>query len=481
MPLRIKCPTGHTLIVPDDRAGRTLKCPRCDRDVVVPLGESDAAGQALLSVLAEGIPAVTLAAGSLRVATVPAPPPQNTLPVIDPPFDRPPKLPRFKAAPPPPAVKPKSRALPTPPRVPVVPMPVPTTTKPKEPEPTTPEPKGAEPIISEPVADVPPSTPSAAEPEAQGSHAPAAVEVAAAENSPVLYEPVIHDVAFPPDIEPLPEPTIPLPIEPEPQRASVPAIVAESTGTPACEPAEPEPIPAPQPVPEPEPPAASLQPADESVLHCEPIEPVANEPQPHAPLAVSDDHDEAHPPPIVDDHLAPPPFVPMLSTPAAANLAADAARTLAAYQLALALAAAALFSVVPAVWDVVEFFRSAESIFVARWALALFFLGVVQLAYAVYLFQLPDWSSVWVVTIVSLALAGVYAAVLGLVLLSPPDGFLVGPSGLQLADKLAGGKAALWCLCMISVSTILAFFAGRLGASWHRAEMMLRLAALPAA
>ena len=182
-------------------------------------------------------------------------------------------------------------------------------------------------------------------------------------------------------------------------------------------------------------------------------------------------------PPIVYEEPAPPPFVPALATPVTANLAADAARTLAAYQLAAALAAAALFSVVPAVWDVMEFLQTADTTFVARWALALFFLGVVQLAYAVYLFQLPDWTTVWVVTLFSLALAAVYAAVLGLVLLSPPDGFLVGNAGLQLADKLAGGKAALWCLCMISLSTILAFFAGRLGTSWHRAEMMLRLAA----
>ena len=70
MPLRIKCPTGHTLIVPDDRAGRTLKCPRCDQSVIVPVGDADAAGKALLSVLAEGIPAANIAAGSLRVGAI---------------------------------------------------------------------------------------------------------------------------------------------------------------------------------------------------------------------------------------------------------------------------------------------------------------------------------------------------------------------------------------------------------------------------
>src|SRR5688572_12575630 len=36
MPLRVKCPTGHKLIVPDDRAGRSLRCPRCGQVTVVP-------------------------------------------------------------------------------------------------------------------------------------------------------------------------------------------------------------------------------------------------------------------------------------------------------------------------------------------------------------------------------------------------------------------------------------------------------------
>jgi hypothetical protein len=100
------------------------------------------------------------------------------------------------------------------------------------------------------------------------------------------------------------------------------------------------------------------------------------------------------------------------------------------------------------------------------------------LAYAVYLFQLPDWATVWVVTMFQLLLAAGYAAVLGMVLISDGDGFLVGPSGLQLADKLAGGKAALWCLCMVSVATILAFFAGRMSVRWRQAERMLHRACI---
>jgi hypothetical protein len=74
----------------------------------------------------------------------------------------------------------------------------------------------------------------------------------------------------------------------------------------------------------------------------------------------------------------------------------------------------------------------------------------------------------------SLFMAAVYAGTLGMVLISREDGWLV--AGLDLADKLAGGKAALWCLCMVSVSTMLAFFAGRLSVRWHKAEMLLRSA-----
>ncbi len=155
---------------------------------------------------------------------------------------------------------------------------------------------------------------------------------------------------------------------------------------------------------------------------------------------------------------------------------ADVSRTLAVYQLAAALVVAALFSVAPAVWDLVEYIRIDEfdAPFVARWALVLFFVGIVQLAYAVFLFQLPDWASVWVVTLFQLALAAAYAAVLGIVLMSDTGGLLVGPQGLQLADKLAGGQAALWCLCMVSVATILAFFAGRMSVRWRQAERMLQ-------
>ena len=174
------------------------------------------------------------------------------------------------------------------------------------------------------------------------------------------------------------------------------------------------------------------------------------------------------------------PLAPEASTSEPHAMAPDRHWLPAVYSLALGVVAAALFGIAPAVWDVVEFVRYydlVDSPHVARWALVLLLLGVVQIAYAVFLFQLPDWTSVWVVTLYSLGLAGLYALMLGLVLISREDGLLVGPHGLQLADKVAGGQAALWCLAMTSVSTIIAFFAGRLSVQWRRTETLLRHAA----
>ena len=93
-------------------------------------------------------------------------------------------------------------------------------------------------------------------------------------------------------------------------------------------------------------------------------------------------------------------------------------------------------------WDLIEFLRvdDLDAPFVARWALVLLFLGVVQLAYAVYLFHLPDWSTVWVMTMFLLMLAAGYAAMLGMVLISDADGLFVGGIRQRLSDKLAGAR-----------------------------------------
>jgi hypothetical protein len=166
---------------------------------------------------------------------------------------------------------------------------------------------------------------------------------------------------------------------------------------------------------------------------------------------------------------APSPALPIASAKQGVVHGRD--KRLAVYQLAAAMIAAALFAMIPAVWDVLEYLRIPNSPFVARWAIVLLMLSLVQIGYSVYLVQIPDWATVWVITLYALAMAAVYAMVFGLTLITSTDGALVG--ALQLHDKVAGGQAALWCLCMASVFTLLAFFAGRISVRWHRTEMLL--------
>lgn len=133
---------------------------------------------------------------------------------------------------------------------------------------------------------------------------------------------------------------------------------------------------------------------------------------------------------------------------------------------------AAIFSVFPSAWDLFAYASGTSASPLGRWAIVLGMLGVVQVAYAIYLIQLPDWTTVWMVTLFALASAALYAMALGLTIISGEDGWLV--RFLQLHDKVAGGKAALWCLCMMSVMTLLAFFAGRISVRWRQAEAVLR-------
>jgi hypothetical protein len=153
-------------------------------------------------------------------------------------------------------------------------------------------------------------------------------------------------------------------------------------------------------------------------------------------------------------------------------LVPDASRQLGAYVLAICFGAAALFGVAPAVWDVLQYVQAVEGAYVARWALIVLALGAVQAAYAIYLAQLPDWTSGWVVTVFALASAALYAAMLGVTLIAGDDSRLI--RSLQLTEFVASGRAAVWCLCMTSIMATLAFFGGRTSLRWSLSEAVER-------
>jgi hypothetical protein len=150
---------------------------------------------------------------------------------------------------------------------------------------------------------------------------------------------------------------------------------------------------------------------------------------------------------------------------------ADASKRATVYQLAAALILASLFSLVPAVVDIAEHFRTIDSPGISRWVFLLLLAAVVQIAYAVYLVQMPDWSTVWVVSLMTLALAVVYAMLVGVLMLSGPQSEFVQLLGLE--DQRSGNRAAGWCVIMLSLSCLLAYATGQVSVRWYHAYQML--------
>lgn len=148
------------------------------------------------------------------------------------------------------------------------------------------------------------------------------------------------------------------------------------------------------------------------------------------------------------------------------------------YHLGIALMLTALFGAIPAVMDIVESLRAVEPRGVASWAFALLLVSAIQLAYSIYLVQLPDWSTAWVVSLVALVMATGYAMFLGIVLLAKDDNLII--RHLDLANTVYGNKAAGWCLIMLSISSLLAYFSGRISVRWHHAyDLLTRTAPEP--
>jgi hypothetical protein len=136
------------------------------------------------------------------------------------------------------------------------------------------------------------------------------------------------------------------------------------------------------------------------------------------------------------------------------------------YQLGIWVIVAAVVSVIPVLLDVVAHFQNGESAGISRWALTLLLASGLQVVYAVYLLQLPDWSTAWVMSIVMLAFATGYAALLGALTLANEQSQFV--QFLELGDKMPGNQATIWCLAMLGVFGLLAYFSGRLSFRWRR-------------
>jgi len=149
----------------------------------------------------------------------------------------------------------------------------------------------------------------------------------------------------------------------------------------------------------------------------------------------------------------------------------DSRKRWAVYQFGIGLILATLFGAVPAAMDIIDHFRTVDSPGVSRWAYGLLLVSGVQLAYALYLIQLPDWSTVRVVSVVTLVLATAYAMLLAITMLLTEESPII--QFLGLSDKMYPNKAAGWCVILLGISSLLAYLGGRISMRWRQAYELL--------
>jgi hypothetical protein len=144
----------------------------------------------------------------------------------------------------------------------------------------------------------------------------------------------------------------------------------------------------------------------------------------------------------------------------------DPSQLLPVYLFAMGLIALAIVQLVPAIWEIQVSLATEERIVIGRWVWPVFFIAALQIVYAVYLAQLPDWSSVWVVAIGMLAMTMLFAALQIVLLLSQPDNELIQLLDLQYA--IQNGKAKPWCVLLLLTHGIFTYLAGHISVRWHR-------------
>jgi hypothetical protein len=165
---------------------------------------------------------------------------------------------------------------------------------------------------------------------------------------------------------------------------------------------------------------------------------------------------------------------PPLATPSPAverrGVIHDAAKRRAVYWLAMFVSGIALVNFSLFVADAVLDAQELRPTGVSNWAFVLLLIGLVQGVYAFYLVQLPDWSTVWVASIVMLIAAAAHAMLLTVLALGGGNTPLA--AGLQL-DEFADQRPELVCLIMLSLTGLLSYLLGRASFRWRKNEAQL--------
>jgi len=132
-----------------------------------------------------------------------------------------------------------------------------------------------------------------------------------------------------------------------------------------------------------------------------------------------------------------------------------------ALQLAVVLSVAALASATPVVIE-----GHANLLTAPRWALTAVFVATLQLVYAVWMINAPDWVSARVQMVVCAVVTTVYGMVMTLTMITAANHPLI--LGLGEVRRFAPA----WCGMMLVLMGAATWFCGRTSARWRRSLML---------
>lgn len=102
------------------------------------------------------------------------------------------------------------------------------------------------------------------------------------------------------------------------------------------------------------------------------------------------------------------------------------------------------------------------------WSYLVILVATIQVALSIYAIRVPDWSTVWLITVFATFVAAMYAAGLALTMFASNDHAFVRQLGLL--DEAKQYRAQLWCFFILCITLILAYCCGRFSTLWHQSE-----------
>jgi hypothetical protein len=124
----------------------------------------------------------------------------------------------------------------------------------------------------------------------------------------------------------------------------------------------------------------------------------------------------------------------------------------------------------PAIFHWYQSWSATTSVAVPRWTYLQFFVAALHGLYAVFIFQVSDWSSLRAVSVVMLVFAFGFGIVSTALLLEGGHGTI---SNFFSLSHLMVGKATLWSVSMLCLATLVAYVSGKEANDWKRAEQLL--------